>query len=88
MKGNPNRVMDVQLTRAVMYGNAIFGGMIGYLVTSTFISTLYYPTFWIMMGLAVALRNTTQGYAATHPEASGNHGRLKMSAWMQPRPIR
>jgi hypothetical protein len=87
-KEKPDRVMDIQLTRAVMYGNAIFGGMIGYLVTSTFISTLYYPTFWIMMGLAVALRNTTQGYAATHPEAAGNHGSFKMSPWMQPRPIR
>lgn len=46
--------------RAALFGNAILGGMIGYLVTSTFISTLYYPTFWIMMALAVALKNTTQ----------------------------
>lgn len=50
---------DPQVARAILIGNAILGGMIGYLVTSTFISTLYYPTFWIMMALCVALRNTT-----------------------------
>jgi hypothetical protein len=53
-------IQDLQISRATLYGNAILGGMIGYLATSTFISTLYYPTFWIMMALAVALRNTTQ----------------------------
>jgi O-antigen ligase len=78
---------DRQLYRAALYGNAILGGMIGYLVTSTFISTLWYPTFWIMMGLAVALRNTTQGYVATHP-VEGTHSSFKMSPWMQPRPLR
>lgn len=49
-----------QTTEAILFGDAILGGLIGYLTTSTFISTLYYPTFWIMMALAVALRNTTQ----------------------------
>ena len=82
-----NREKDDQLYRAALYGNAILGGMIGYLVTSTFISTLWYPTFWIMMGLAVALRNTTQGYAAAHP-IPGNQSSLKISPWMQPRPLR
>ncbi|MEP7153479.1 MAG: O-antigen ligase family protein [Nitrospira sp.] len=61
---------DRQLSLAILHGNAIFGGMIGYLVTSTFISTLYYPTFWIMMALAVALRNTTQAYRVKQPEAA------------------
>jgi hypothetical protein len=82
-----DRDRDSQLNRAALYGNAILGGMIGYLVTSTFISTLWYPTFWIMMGLAVALKNTMQGYTATHP-VIGNHGSLKISPWMQPRPLR
>ena len=82
-----NREKDDQLYRAALYGNAILGGMIGYLVTSTFISTLWYPTFWIMMGLAVALRNTTQGYAAAHP-ITGNQSSLKISPWMEPRPLR
>jgi O-antigen ligase len=55
----PVEPVDMQISRAVLYGNALLGGMIGYLVTSAFISTLYYPTFWIMMALIVALRNTT-----------------------------
>ena len=75
---------DPHLARAVLFGNAILGGMIGYLVTSTFISTLYYPTFWIIMALAVALRNTTQAYVAVHPEPismhTQNHGFSKMSS--------
>lgn len=64
---------DLPFGDATLYGNAILGGMIGYLVTSTFISTLYYPTFWIMMALAVALRNTMQAnsvaYSASAPVA-------------------
>ena len=61
--GAPPLVEDNQLSRAGLYGNAILGGMIGYLVSSAFISTLWYPTFWIVMGLAVAVRNTTQRHA-------------------------
>ena len=59
-----DRANDPQFARAVLFGKAISGGMIGYLATSAFISTLYYPTFWIMMALAVALRNTTERYVA------------------------
>ncbi len=84
----PSEVKELQLSRAVLYGNAILGGMIGYLVTSAFISTLYYPTFWIMMGLAVALRNTTQRYATTHSELIATHPAFKVSPWMRPRPVR
>jgi O-antigen ligase len=84
---NADAEKDSQLNRAALYGNAILGGMIGYLVTSTFISTLWYPTFWIMMGLAVALKNTTQGYAATHAVPT-KPSSLKVSPWMQPRPLR
>lgn len=47
------------LDKITWFGNAMLGALIGYLITSTFISTLYYPTFWIMSGLIVALRNTT-----------------------------
>ena len=55
---------DLQAAHAILFGNAILGGLIGYLTTRAFISTLYYPTFWIMMALAVALRNTTQSHKA------------------------
>ena len=57
------QVTDPEFERAALFGNAILGGILGYLITSAFISTLYYPTFWILMGLAVALRNTTQAYS-------------------------
>ena len=80
---------DPQIARAAMFGNAILGGMIGYLTTSAFISTLYYPTFWILMGLAVALRNTTQAYVVSQP-AAGVISTLspKSSLWRGPRPVR
>jgi O-antigen ligase len=82
------RENDPEVLRAILFGNAILGGMIGYLVTSTFISTLYYPTFWIMMALAVALRNTTKRHAANQSEAVGAHPILKGSPWRIPRPVR
>ena len=80
-------IQDLQISRATLYGNAILGGMIGYLATSTFISTLYYPTFWIMMALAVALRNTTQGYAASQPQGIARRAATRVSPWMRPRPV-
>ncbi|MBX3340238.1 MAG: O-antigen ligase family protein [Nitrospira sp.] len=80
---------DDQVMRAILFGNAILGGMIGYLATSAFISTLYYPTFWIMMGLAVALRNSTQTYAASQANAVISAPLApKVSPWMRPRPVR
>lgn len=80
-------IQDLQISRATLYGNAILGGMIGYLATSTFISTLYYPTFWIMMALAVALRNTTQGYAESQPQGIARRVATRVSPWMRPRPV-
>lgn len=80
---------DLQLSRAILYGNAILGGMIGYLATSAFISTLYYPTFWILMGLAVALRNATQAYRVSQPDSiAATRLARKVSPWMRPRPVR
>lgn len=76
---------DPQVARAILFGNAILGGMIGYLVTSIFISTLYYPTFWIMMALSVALRNTTQAYIEKQAETIAVHSAPKVSSSMRPR---
>ncbi|GAB1723765.1 MAG: hypothetical protein GDA65_18645 [Nitrospira sp. CR1.1] len=82
-------VKDEQVVRATLFGNAILGGMIGYLTTSAFISTLYYPTFWILMGLAVALRNSTQTYAASKPDTViSTTLSPKVNPWMRPRPVR
>jgi O-antigen ligase len=80
-------VADSELLRASLYGNAILGGMIGYLATSAFISTLYYPTFWIMMALAVALRNTTKEYAASQPPVLSTSTVPRVSPWMRPRSV-
>ncbi|ULA61353.1 MAG: conserved membrane protein of unknown function [Nitrospira sp.] len=80
-------IADSELVRASLYGNAILGGMIGYLATSAFISTLYYPTFWIMMALAVALRNTTKGYAASQSHVLSANNMPRVTPWMKPRPV-
>ena len=80
---------DPEFERAALFGNTILGGMIGYLTTSAFISTLYYPTFWILMGFAVALRNTTQLYAVAQSDiAASSSPEQKVSLWSRPRTVR
>jgi len=87
--GQQQLLKSAEVLRATLFGNAILGGMIGYLATSTFISTLYYPTFWILMGLAVALRNSTQTYATSQKDATVSTNLApKVSPWMRPRPVR
>jgi O-antigen ligase len=54
------------------FAAAVLGAMIGYLMTSVFISTLYYPTFWILVALIVALRNTTDNIFAQNSPAPDN----------------
>lgn len=43
----------------LLIARAMEGSMVGFLVSSVFISTLWYPSFWVMMGFIVALRNVT-----------------------------
>lgn len=50
-----DRIND--LKKAYFYARAMQASLIGYLVCSVFISTLYYPSFWVMMAFVVALRN-------------------------------
>jgi O-antigen ligase len=68
MKGNRNAKVKVMETpedvrkrnrvrNALFQARAIEGAFIGYLVASIFVATLYYPTFWVLMAFAVALRN-------------------------------
>jgi probable O-glycosylation ligase (exosortase A-associated) len=38
---------------------AMEASLIGFLVSSIFLSTLYYPNFWVLMGFVVALRKVT-----------------------------
>lgn len=42
---------------AVYAARAMEGSMIGFLASSVFISTTWYPSFWVMTGFIVALRN-------------------------------
>lgn len=80
---------DPEFTRASLFGNAILGGLLGYLITSAFISTLYYPTFWILMGLAVALRNTTQAYSVAGRDTNVSSPESRKSfAWGPPGIVR
>jgi len=44
--------------RFIIFG--ITGAMLGYLVSGIFLSVLYYPHFWLLMGICVALKNTVQ----------------------------
>lgn len=80
--------VDADLEKAAWFGNAILGALVAYLVTSTFISTLYYPTFWILTGLAVALKNTTERYSKNVPEVVSQPISARVNPWGSPRPAR
>lgn len=54
---NNNMTDGQDIAFAVSVGSALEAAMIGYLVSSVFISTLYYPTFWVVTAFIVALRN-------------------------------
>lgn len=78
--------VDADLEKAAWFGNAILGALVAYLVTSTFISTLYYPTFWILTGLAVALKNTTERYSKNASEVVSQPIPARVNPWGRPRP--
>jgi probable O-glycosylation ligase (exosortase A-associated) len=64
------------------FADAIEASLVGFLVSSVFISTLYYPNFWVMMGFVVALRRivtaaaSRPGVEAVASTAAGRPGRL------------
>jgi O-antigen ligase len=48
---------------------ALEGAMVGYLVSGIFVSVLYYPHFWLLMGMTVALRQVAErAFAEKSPE--------------------
>jgi O-antigen ligase len=47
-----------QVERARLYGRALTGSLIGCLVTSAFLSMLYFSYFWILTAMLVALRES------------------------------
>ena len=54
--GQPRPEGDVAFALAA--SSALEAAMVGYLASSVFISTLYYPTFWVLTALVVALTNS------------------------------
>lgn len=44
----------------VYLARAMEGSLVGYVISSVFISTLWYPSMWIMFGLVVALRKIAE----------------------------
>ena len=61
----------------IYLARAMEGSLIGYIVSSIFISTLWYPSLWVMVAFVVALRNIS--------EVEGGE---KVSAAIQPRKLR
>jgi hypothetical protein len=59
-----------ELRQAYFLALAMEGSLIGNLVSSIFISTLYYPSFWVMMGFAVALKNAVTRSSVLPAETS------------------
>jgi hypothetical protein len=46
---------ELHSMRPIILG--IIGAWIGYLISGTFISVLYYPHLWILMAISIATRN-------------------------------
>jgi O-antigen ligase len=57
-RATPQRFKDEENRAPIIlpYAHAMEVSLIGFLVSSIFISTLYYPNFWVAMGFVVALR--------------------------------
>ena len=54
----PPRLKGAPRTTSIIlpYAHAMEASLLGFLVSSVFISTLYYPNFWVTMGFVVSLR--------------------------------
>jgi O-antigen ligase len=66
------------------YAHAMEASLIGFLVSSIFISTLYYPNFWVTMGFVVALRRIV----TLEPSRGGEAKIMRPSATRaRPRPL-
>ncbi len=79
---------DKDLEEAAWFGNAILGALMAFLVTSTFISTLYYPTFWILTGLVVALRNTSEQYLKQTLAGTSLSTPPRLASWSRLKPAK
>lgn len=71
-----NHLLDVRrmnmISNTIFQARAIEGAFIGYLVSSVFVTTIYYPTFWVLVAFAVALRNCVSNELASEQKAEKN----------------
>ena len=67
-------------TPLLPYAHAMEAGLIGFLVSSIFISTLYYPNFWVAMGFVVALRRIGTRQPSRGAEALASDKVMRPSA--------
>ncbi|MDI3461620.1 MAG: hypothetical protein OJF50_000441 [Nitrospira sp.] len=64
----------------VYLARAMEGSLIGFIMSSVFISTLWYPSMWIMMGFVVALRNISDSESTNFGSTSLTTNALSRSA--------
>ncbi|WHZ29215.1 MAG: hypothetical protein OJF51_004016 [Nitrospira sp.] len=64
----------------VYLARAMEGSLIGFIMSSVFISTLWYPSMWVMMGLVVALRNISENENANFGSAAFTSNALSRAA--------
>ena len=62
---NKNRIPNPgdQVSRFYYIALALEGGMVSYLVSGAFISTLYYPNFWVLTGFILSIKNISTSKA-------------------------
>ena len=54
------QIMQAREDVRMYLARAMEGSLIGFIVSGVFISTLWYPSLWVMMALVVALRNISE----------------------------
>jgi O-antigen ligase len=52
-----NKVLNKMSNKWYSFTLALEGALVSYLVSGAFVSTLYYPNLWILMGFIVSLKN-------------------------------
>lgn len=79
-KEKDGQVMKARDDVRAYLARAMEGSLIGFIMSSVFISTLWYPSMWIMIGLVVALRNISDSESTNFGSASLTTNALSRSA--------
>ncbi len=80
MRGKHGQIMKGEEDVRVYLARAMEGSLIGFIMSSVFISTLWYPSMWIMIGLVVALRNISDSENANVGSAAFTSNALSRAA--------